>query len=113
MQRKKGEIMPNTKNRSTSMRKVKRRVPSGESREYYSRRKKEGKAHCGVCKSPLRAVRSTGAKSSRRPERKFGGVLCHKCQAKVVVEASRVKEKAKSMEEVDILYRKYVEGIVK
>ncbi len=110
---KKGDIMPNTKNRSTSMRKVKRRVPSGESREYYSRRVKDGKAHCGICKMALKAVQSTGAKSSRRPERKFGGVLCHKCQGKVVVEASRVKEKAKSMDEVDIIYRRYVEGILK
>ena len=54
-----------------------------------------------------------GAKSEKRPERKFGGNLCSKCQAKVVVEAARVKEKAKSIEDVDIIYRKYVEGILK
>ena len=105
--------MPDTKNRSTSMRKVKRRVPSGESREYYSRRNTAGTAHCAVCKAALKAVQSKGPKSSRRPERKFGGVLCHKCQKKVVVEAARVGEKAKSIDDVDIIYRKYVEGIVK
>lgn len=105
--------MPNTKNRSTSMKKVKRRVPSGESREYYSRRKSEKKASCAICKARLLGVKRTGAKSTKRPERKFGGNLCHKCQAKVVVEAARVKEKAKSIEEVDIIYRKYVEGLLK
>lgn len=101
------------KNRSGSMRKVKRRVPSGKSREYYSRRKGKGKAHCGICGEELGGVAEKGAKSSRRPERKFGGVLCHKCQARVVTEASRVREKAKSMDDVDIIYRKYVEGLVK
>jgi large subunit ribosomal protein L34e len=106
--------MPNTKNRSTSMKKIKRRVPSGESREYYERRKKGAKkAHCAICKAKLLGVQRSGAKSAKRPERKFGGNLCHKCQAKVVVEAARVKEKAKSIEEVDIIYRKYVEGILK
>ena len=41
--------MPNTKNRSTSMKKIKRRVPSGESREYYERRKGGKKASCAIC----------------------------------------------------------------
>ena len=105
--------MTKTQNRSTSMRKVKRRVPSGESREYYSRRKTEGKATCAICRAKLRGVRSTGAKSSRRPERKFGGVLCPKCQKKVVTEATRVKDKFKSIEDVDLAYRKYIEAILK
>jgi large subunit ribosomal protein L34e len=105
--------MPDTKRRSTSMKKVKRRVPSGESREYYYRREKGGKASCAVCGAKLTGVRREGAKSSRRPERKFGGVLCPECQAKVVVEAARVKDGFKSIEEVGIIYRKYVEGILK
>ena len=105
--------MPATKNRSTSMKKVKRRVPSGESREYYSRRKTTAKPTCAICRAKLQAVQPTGAKSSRRPERKFGGVLCPKCQGKVVVEASRVKDKFKSIEDVEIRFRKYVEGILK
>ncbi|MBD3398539.1 50S ribosomal protein L34e [Candidatus Micrarchaeota archaeon] len=105
--------MPNTRNRSTSMKKIKRRAPSGESREYYERRKKGAKkAHCAICKAKLLGVKKTGAKSTKKPERKFGGNLCHKCQAKVVVEAARVKEGAKSIEDVDIIYRKHVEGIL-
>ena len=105
--------MPDTRNRSTSMKKIKRRVPSGESREYYERRKGGKKASCAICKAKLLGVQRTGAKTAKRPERKFGGNLCSKCQSKVVVEAARVKEKAKSIEDVDIVYRKYVEGLVK
>lgn len=106
--------MPGTKHRSGSAKKVKRRVPCGESREYYYRAKRTGKkASCAICKCALRAVQNRGAKSSRRPERKFGGVLCAKCQGRVVVEAARVKDKGKSMEDVDIIYRRYVEGIIR
>lgn len=105
--------MAGTKNRSTSMRKVKRRVPSGESREYYSRRKKKDSASCAICRCALRAISFSGAKSSRRPERIFGGMLCPKCQSIVVVEAARVKDKAKTLEDVDIIYRSYVQGILK
>ena len=105
--------MPNTRNRSTSIRKVKRRVPSGKSKEYYERRKGGKKASCAICKAKLLGVQRDGAKSEKTPERKFGGHLCPKCQSKVVVNAARVKEKAKSIEDVDIIYRKYVEGILK
>jgi len=104
--------MTSPKNRSTSIRKVKRRVPSGKSREYYIRRKTGG-ASCAICKAKLLGVHKDGPKSSRRPERKFGGVLCPKCQRKVVTESTRVKDKFKSIEEVDLIYRKYVEGITK
>ena len=105
--------MTSPKNRSTSIRKVKRRSPSGDSREYYIRRKTVGKGSCAVCKAKLLGISSVGAKSSRRPERKFGGVLCPNCQKKVVVEATRVKDKFKSIEDVALMYRKYVEGILK
>ncbi len=106
--------MTSTKNRSSSAKKTKRRVPSGKSRDYYSRRKNTGKkGSCAVCRMALQGIQNSGAKSSRRPERIFGGVLCPKCQSRVVVEASRVREKSKSIEDVDIIYRSYVEGIVK
>ncbi len=103
--------MPRRKDRSTSVRKLKRRVPSGESREYYRRRKAKPKASCALCGSSLRGL-GTGAKSKRRPSRKFGGNLCHRCQAKILVEAQRVREKSKSMDDVEIIYRRYVQGLV-
>ena len=103
--------MPRRKDRSTSVRKIKRRAPSGKSREYYRRRKTKPKASCALCAGSLRGL-GTGAKSKRRPSRKFGGNLCHRCQAKVLVEAQRVREKSKSMEDVEIIYRKYVQGLI-
>lgn len=103
--------MTKPKNRSTSIRKVKRKVPSGESREYYIRRKKKPKASCAICHSPLRGIGS-GSKSERRPTRRFGGNLCHRCSARVLVEAQRVREKAKSLDDVELLYRRYVQGLV-
>ena len=105
--------MKGTKTRSTSARLVKRRVPSGESREYYYHRKGKGGASCAICKCALQAVQRKGAKSSKRPERIFGGMLCPKCQSVVVVEATRIKDKAKTLEDVDIIYRSYVQGILK
>lgn len=105
--------MAGTKNRSTSAKLVKRRVPSGESREYYYHRRGKGGSSCAVCKCALRAVKRSGPKSSKHPERIFGGMLCPKCQSIVVVEAARVKDKAKTLEDVDIIYRSYVQGIVK
>lgn len=103
--------MTKPKNRSTSIRKVKRRVQSGESREYFRRRRKKPRASCALCRSPLRGIGS-GAKSERKPMRKFGGNLCHRCSARVLVEAQRVREKTKSIEDVDMLYRRYVQGLV-
>jgi len=101
--------MTKRKDRSTAVRKIKRKVQSGESREYYRRRLKKPTVSCAICKSQLRGI-GDGAKSERTPNRKFGGNLCHRCQAKVVVEAQRVREKSKSIEDVQMLYRRYVQG---
>ena len=103
--------MTKRKDRSSSVRKIKRRAPSGESREYFRRRKTKPKVSCALCGASLAGL-GTGAKSRKKPTRKFGGNLCHKCQAKVVVEAQRVREKTKSIEDVDIIYRKYVQGLI-
>jgi len=103
--------MTKRKNRSTAFRKIKRRVPSGESREYFKRRLKKPKASCAICHSLLRGI-SAGSKTEKTPNRKFGGNLCHKCQARVLVEVQRVKEKTKSIDDVDMLYRKHVQGRV-
>jgi ribosomal protein L34E len=103
--------MTKRKDRSTAIRKVKRRVPSGESREYYIRRKKKPSASCALCGSALRGI-GTGAKSSRTPNRRYGGNLCHRCGAKVLVQAQRVREKGKSIDDVEIVLRKYVQGML-
>ncbi|MEO3992876.1 MAG: 50S ribosomal protein L34e [Desulfurococcaceae archaeon TW002] len=70
--------------RSRSLRRVWRRTPGGKTVIHY-RRSKPHVAVCGVCGSRLGGVpTSTGslrkvAKSSKRPERIFGGVFCPSC----------------------------------
>ncbi len=70
--------------RSRSLRRVWRRVPGGNAKTYYGR----GKSYvvrCGVCGRGLGGVpRSSdvlrkGVRTSKRPERPFGGVLCPSC----------------------------------
>ena len=104
--------MTTRKNRSSSVRKLKRRVPSGTSRIRYKRRTRTSATKCAICGAKLQAVQQKGAKSTKKPTRKFGGNLCAKCGARVMKEAQRVREKTKSMEEVDIILRKHVEGIL-
>lgn len=83
--------------RSRSFRKVKVKTPGGKTVEHF-RKKKPKKAHCGSCGSELKGVaraRPTKmqnmAKTKKRPERPFGGVLCSKCSK------AMFKEKAKSL----------------
>ncbi|MEB3860100.1 MAG: 50S ribosomal protein L34e [Desulfurococcales archaeon] len=71
--------------RSRSLRRTFRRSPGGETRVFYERRK-PGPARCAVCRKPLNGVPRLRpaklrnlAKTSKRPERPYGGVLCHKC----------------------------------
>ena len=72
--------------RSRSPKRVARRVPSGESRVFYERDYRH-LAHCALCGRPLGGVprdlrdARRGPKSSKRPERPFGGVLCPRCLA--------------------------------
>lgn len=75
--------------RSRSLRRVWRRTPGGRSVIHYERSKPHV-AVCGVCGGRLGGVPvSAGSlrrvpKSSRRPERFFGGVLCSSCLSYVL-----------------------------
>lgn len=70
--------------RSRSVKRLKRKAPSGESRIIYRRRKRHV-AHCMICGRPLggvprdRAGLRRGPKTAKRPERYFGGVICPAC----------------------------------
>ncbi len=70
--------------RSRSMKRLKRRSPSGETRIIYRRRRKYV-ARCMVCGRPLGGVPRgrkdlrKGPKTAKRPERYFGGVICPGC----------------------------------
>ena len=80
--------------RSRSVKRVVRRVPGGESRVYYWRRKSYV-ARCPICGKPLGGVPKDkdiirwGAKTEKRPERYFGGVVCPSCLATMLKQAVR------------------------
>ncbi|EHP69404.1 MAG: 50S ribosomal protein L34e [Metallosphaera yellowstonensis] len=57
--------------RSTSLRKLYRRTPSGKISVIFYRRK-DSVAKCSICKRPLRGSMDSSS-------RQYGGYLCHKC----------------------------------
>lgn len=73
--------MPRPAHRSKSKRRVFVRIPSGKVVVRYERRHK-GFYKCAICGKPLAGVPREPkkfAKSSRRPERPYGGYLCAEC----------------------------------
>jgi len=87
--------MPRPAYRTRSKRRVYVRVPSGEVRVHYEPRK-PGPARCAVCGKPLNGVPRARpvelrklAKTEKRPERPYGGVLCANCLARLLRESAR------------------------
>jgi large subunit ribosomal protein L34e len=80
--------------RSRSFKRIKRRTPGGRSVVYYERIKRSA-ARCGRCGALLngvpRDIRDLRVlpKSSKRPNRAFGGMLCHKCVEEIYKEIIR------------------------
>jgi large subunit ribosomal protein L34e len=84
--------------RSRSLRRVQVRVPGGNTVRRYERRA-PGKAQCAICGAVLKGVPRAHPlemkkipKSSRRPERPYGGVLCSACQRRVMLDQIRAEE---------------------
>ncbi len=77
--------------RSRSLRRVSRRTP-GSSTVVQYRKRKPSKAKCGNCGEILAGVprerphkMTKMAKTQKRPERPFGGVLCSSCMRRKLV----------------------------
>jgi len=75
-----------------SLRRIKKTTPGGRKVVHYER-KKPSKAKCGSCKRLLHGVpnlRPVGMKRmnkcGKRPERPYGGALCHTCLRKRIKE---------------------------
>lgn len=88
--------MPRPGLRTHSYRKVYRRTPGGRTVIHYEPRK-PGIAKCAMCGKPLNGVPRARPvelrnmpKTMKRPERPYGGYLCHKCLMKYLKEAIRV-----------------------
>ncbi|MBS3068864.1 50S ribosomal protein L34e [Candidatus Micrarchaeota archaeon] len=105
--------MASPKNRSNSVRKVKRRTPQGTT-TIYKRRVKGKKHSCAVCKGKLHATHSLPslAKSSRHPSRIYGGNLCHLCAKKAIIFSQRIKDGSMQQTEVEILLLPYVKPLL-
>lgn len=78
--------------RSRSLKRVKKKTPGGKHVIRY-RKGSPSSPKCAACKKPLAGVPKKRAsavkrlpKTSKRPERAFGGYLCHRCLR------SRIKE---------------------
>jgi len=87
--------MPAPRLRSRTLRKVFRKTPGGTTVLHRVKRN-PSKAKCGSCGVELKAVpRKTAsqmkntAKTQKRPERPFGGVLCSKCMRKHLITKAR------------------------
>jgi len=87
--------MPAGKHRSRRYRRVFRRVPSGESKLFYKKRKSQP-AQCAVCGAELKGMARLRAKSlhnspksKKRPQRMYGGHLCSGCARLKIIEKAR------------------------
>lgn len=88
--------MPAGRFRSRTFRRVQRKVPGGRTAFHY-RKRAPGPAKCVECGALLNAVprarpykMSNMAKSLKRPQRLYGGVLCSKCSRNRIKDRIRV-----------------------
>ena len=77
--------MPRPAQRTRSLRRLKKKTPSGRYTTHYVRRRPSA-AKCAECSKELHAVprkrpkaMQKTPKTKKRPERKYGGVLCASC----------------------------------
>jgi len=73
--------VPRPRYRTRSLRKIKVRTPGGKLVTHYEKRHKSW-YKCALCGKPLAGVPREPKKfpkSSRRPERPYGGYLCAEC----------------------------------
>lgn len=82
--------------KSKSLRKVFRKTPGGRTVVHYKKRlpSKQRCAHCrallkGVLRANIVDLRRT-AKTKKRPERPYGGVLCSRCSREELKKLARV-----------------------
>ena len=83
--------MPAPRLRSRSLRKVFRKVSGGRTNVHFKKRKPK-MGRCGNCRAVLKGVprelpfrMRSMAKTKKRPERPFGGVLCSRCMRMEII----------------------------
>ena len=106
-------VAPRLRSTSTKQRQV--RTPGGRVSTIY-KEPKPGKAICAICETKLHAVPNRSragmkklAKTEKRPERMFGGVLCGNCIRSLIKEKIRMESGDLLREEVDITHLKFLD----
>ncbi len=91
--------MPRPMHRARTWRRIKKRTPGASLTLHYEKRK-AGKAKCAICATELHGVPALRpyqmgklAKTEKRPERPYGGVICPNCLARGIREAVRASLK--------------------
>ena len=105
--------------RSDRAKKTKFRKKPGAKSERIFVRGKTGKHVCALCDKVVHGTPhgKTAAevrklsKTKRRPTGIFAGLLCNQCRAQVASEAAKVEAKIKSLEDVEVRLKKYVEQV--
>ncbi len=74
------------------------------------RREKKGVPHCAICHAELNGIvpNAKGGKSRRTNSRIFGGNLCSKCTANIIMLGSRVERGEIKLDAIGMKERKYV-----
>jgi len=90
--------VPSGMYKSRTLRRVHKRTPSGKLVLHYKKRK-PSRSLCAVCKKPLSGMPRERPcnlkklpKSSRRPERMYGGYTCSSCSKKQIIVNTRAAE---------------------
>lgn len=108
------EIRAKPRHRTKSLKKVRKRTPSGKVKVAY-KHKKHSKHVCAICKEVLHGkprgrpveIRKL-SKSQRKPERPFGGHLCSKCSRKIISLRAKLKHGLIKKEEIPLSLSRYV-----
>ena len=80
--------------KSRTYRRIKTKTPKKTVTHY--RKPKPKTAKCGICGAELKGIPRAKpnklknmAKTKKRPERRFGGVLCSRCSRKKIIQEAR------------------------
>ena len=87
--------MPAPRLRSRSLRKIFTKVPGGRTSVHFKKKKPKA-AKCGNCGALLKGIprefpfrMSKMARTKKRPERPYGGVLCSRCMRQEIINKIR------------------------
>jgi len=83
------------KKRSRTLRRIHVRTPGNRNVVHY-KQKKKNRPHCSSCGSLLHGIKAmmpremhSMPKSTKRPERPYGGVFCSQCMRREIIQKAR------------------------